>query len=47
MDVMSKSKVDLCGVCSLRLKADSVLCVQCCKWIHNICVGVKRVAPKY
>ena len=36
---MSKSKVDQCGVCSLRVKANSVLasvlCVQCDKWIHS------------
>ena len=29
---MSKSKVDPCGVCSLRVKANSVLCLQCGKW---------------
>ena len=29
MDGMSKSKVDLCKVCSLRVRASSVLCVQC------------------
>ena len=28
---MSKSKFDLCGVCSLRVNANSVLCVQCGK----------------
>ena len=31
-DGMSKSKVDPCGVCSLRVKANSVLCLQCGKW---------------
>ena len=25
----SESKVNPCGVCSLRVKANSVLCVQC------------------
>ena len=30
MDGMSKSKVDPCGVCSLRVKANSVVCMQCC-----------------
>ena len=34
-DGMSKSKVDPCGVCSLRVKANTVLCVQCGKWIHG------------
>ena len=33
-DSMSKSKVDPCGVCSLRIKANLVLCVQCGMWIH-------------
>ena len=28
-DGMSKIKVDPCGVCSLQVKANSVLCVQC------------------
>ena len=42
-DGMSKSKVDPCGVCSLRVKANSVLCVQCGKLIHGRCAGVKRV----
>ena len=46
-DDMSKSKVYPCGVCSLRVKANSVLCVQCGKWIHSRCAGVKRVTPKY
>ena len=30
---ISKSKVDPCGVCSLR--ANSALCVQCSKWIQS------------
>ena len=28
-DGMSKSKVDPCRVCSFRVKANSVLCLQC------------------
>ena len=44
--VLSKSNVDPCGVCSLSVKAKSVLCLQCGKWIHSICAGVKRVTPK-
>ena len=43
---MSKSKVEPCGVCSLRVKANSVLCVQCGRWIHGRCAGVKSVTPK-
>ena len=31
----AKSKVDACGVCSLREKAKSVLCVKCGKGIHG------------
>ena len=44
---MSQSKVDTCGVCSLTVMANSVLCVQCDKWIHCRCAGVKRVTPKF
>ena len=39
-DSMSKSKIDPCGVCSLKVKAKSVLCIQCGKWIHGRCAGV-------
>ena len=42
-DGLSKSKVDPCGVCSLRVKAISVLCVDCGKWIHSRCAGVKMM----
>ena len=45
-DGISESKVDPSGVCSLRVKANSVLCLQCGKWIHSRCVGVKWVAQK-
>ena len=31
---MSNSKVDTCVFCSFRVKANSVLCLQCGKWIH-------------
>ena len=40
-DGLSKGNVDPCGVCSLRVKANSVLCVQCGKWIHCRCARVK------
>ena len=46
-DGMSKCKVDLCVVCSLKVKANSVLCLQCGKWIYGRCVGVKRLTPKF
>ena len=42
-DDMSKSKVDPCGVSSLRVKANSV---QCDKWIHGRCSRVKRVTQE-
>ena len=45
-DGMSKSKIDPCGICSLIVKANSVLCYQFSKWIHGRCAGVKRVTPK-
>ena len=40
---LSKSKVDTCAVCSLRVNANSILCVQCGKWIHGLCIRVKLV----
>ena len=41
-DDMSKSKFDPYWVCSLRVRANSVLCLGCGKWIHGRCAGVKR-----
>ena len=46
-DGLSKSTVDPCRVCSLRVKANSVLCLQCCKWIHSRCARAKIVTPKF
>ena len=46
-DGMSKNKVDPCGVCRLRVKVNSVLCLQCGKWIHGRCAGVKWVTPVF
>ena len=34
-DGMSISKIDPCGAYSLRVKANSVLCLQCGKWIDG------------
>ena len=34
-DGLSKCKVDPCDVCSLRVIANSILCVQCGKWSGN------------
>ena len=36
-----------CGVCSLTVKANSVVCSQCGKWNHGRCAGVKMVTPKF
>ena len=44
---MPKSKVDPCGVCSLRAKANPVLCLQCGRWIHDRYAGLKMVTPKF
>ena len=33
--------------CSLRVKANSVLCLQCGRWLYGRCAGVKRVTPKF
>ena len=46
-DGLSKIKVDPCGVCSLRAKANSILCLLYGKWIHGRCAGVKKVAPMF
>jgi len=35
------SKVNPCGVCDKRVKANSALCVGCNKWVHKKCSGVK------
>ena len=34
-DGLSKSKVDPCGVGSLIIKANSLLCIQCGRWIDG------------
>ena len=44
---LSNSKVDPCGVCSLRVKSNSVLHLQCRKWIHGRCARGERVTPKF
>ena len=46
-DGLSKNNVDPCGVCSLIVKANSVLCVQCDKWIHGRYAGVKKVTEVF
>ena len=39
-------ELDPCGVCSLTVKAKSVVCVQCGKWFHDRCTGVIRFTTK-
>ena len=46
-DDMSKSKVDPCGVCSLRVKVNSTICVQCDRLIQGRCAAVKRVTEVF
>ena len=36
-DGLSNSKIDPCGIRSVRVKANSVLHVQCGKWILSRC----------
>ena len=43
---MSKSKVDPGGVYILRVKANSVFCLQCGKLIYGRCARVKMVTPR-
>ena len=44
-DDMYKCKLEPCWVCSLRVEANLVLCLQCGKLIHGRCAGVKRATP--
>ena len=30
-----------CGVCSTGVGSNSILCIQCLKWIHKRCTGIK------
>ena len=46
-DGLSMGKVGPCGICGFGVKANSVMCVQCGKWIHCRCAGMKRVTPMF
>jgi hypothetical protein len=35
-----------CGLCDNRVKANSVLCIGCNKWVHKRCSGVKGALKK-
>ena len=43
---MSRRKVDPFGLCSLRVKANSVLCLQCGEWNHGRCAWVRGVTQR-
>ena len=40
------SNVNPCDVCDKRVKANSVLCVGCSKWMNKKCNGVKGSLEK-
>ena len=44
---LSYGRVNPCGVCSLRIKANSDLCAQCGIGIHGKCVRMEMVTPKF
>ena len=44
---LSKSNFDPCRVCILKVTDNSVLCMQCGKWIHGRCARVKRLTTKF
>ena len=46
-DGMSKNNADSCGVFSLRVEVNSVLCVQCVKSIHSRCAGMQKMTPMF
>ena len=46
-DGLSKNEVNPSGVCSLRVKVNSVLCIQCGKWIHGRYDSVNKVLTQY
>ena len=45
-DGLSKNNVDPCGVCSLGVEANLLLCLQCGRWIHGRCAEVKMLTTK-
>ena len=46
-DGLSKSKVDPYGIHDMRVKANSVLCVQCGEWVHGRCAGVEWMSQGF
>ena len=41
-----ESKIDPCGMCGKRVKANSLQCEKCRKWIHGRCAKIRRVTPR-
>ena len=41
-----KSKIDPCGVCGRKVKANSVFCAKCGNWVHGRCAKIKRVTAR-
>ena len=46
-DGLSKRNDDPCVICCLRVRAISVFYVQCGKWIHGRCCGLKMVTARF
>ena len=42
---VAASKVDPCGVCGKRVKANAVFCTNCARWVHGRSTSMKRVTP--
>ena len=41
-----KSKIDSCGVCGIRVMANSVLCTKCKNWVHGRFEQIKRATAR-
>ena len=41
-----KSKIDLCGICGRRVKANSLFCTKCENWVQSRCVKIKRATAR-
>ena len=38
-----KSKIDPCANGGKRVMANSMMCMKCGKWVHGICMKMKKV----
>ena len=47
MDWLFRSVVCPCEICYSMVNGNSVLCVECCEWIHSRCAGVKTVTQGF